>query len=616
MATKSRNQKFGSTVQLGLFTIVVLLLFLNVSANYIIYHVWEMHKTQISLTMNHLAVEISRKVQAFEEPVLGETLTSQLKQSFNLAGLAILPSVPETDDPSIRWRWYLTAAGQLDVNELHRITPVVLHAKTTELIAGEDDIYSLTYLFPAGQGQNLLVIYKRFPTLNYLDTTSRRMFVFNLAALAIIMILSLMLRRYIMAPFKKMRLATEQAGRSQSVNADEVDIVVDEYRKMIGELQEKETRLVQMNRVISNRADRLEQFNAHILSSMNSGLISIDRDGVVNSVNRAAARILATDLNSLLGKSVLSDVCLNNAILGAVRAVFQDRQSREYYETELIHPNGDLRRIGVTISLITDEDESFLGVTTVIVDTTELHHLRKSLETKERLSALGEMAGGLAHQLRNTLGAILGYGRLVRKRLAANKLSTDCVEAIEQEGTEAENMIEKFLSFARPFEFQPTRENLRSLLEEISDSEKVKANSGHIEISLHVPGDLFIVCDRLLLKQAICNIVDNAVGAYDKLSGIIRIVSSVDTEMVCITIEDYAGGIPEKIQSRIFTPFVSSRPGGTGLGLSLAARMVDLHGGSLKLVKSTSEGTIFEVSLPNRVPKTEINKPEPVAIKK
>ncbi|MDF1544435.1 MAG: ATP-binding protein [bacterium] len=612
MATISRNHKFGSTVQLGIFTIVILLLFLNVSANYIIYHIWEMHKTQISLAMNHLAVEISREVQMLDEPVLGETMSSQICQSFELSGLAILPSVPETDDPSIRWRWYLTATKHLNVSELNRITPTVLYAKSTELIPGEGDVYSLTYIFPAGNEKHLLVLYKEFPTLSYLDTTSRRMIIFNLAALAIIMILSLLLRRYIMAPFRKMRQAAEEAGRAQAADADEVELVVEEYRNMIGELREKETRLVEMNRVISSRADRLEQFNAHILASMNSGLISVDHKGIVNSINMAAADILAESVDGLIGKPILSGAGSTNEVISAISLAYQERKSKNYTELDLTLPNGDIRKIGITISLIQDEKGSFLGITAVIADLTELFQLRKSLERNDRLSALGEMSGGLAHQLRNTLGAILGYSRLVRKRLVANDLSSEYVEAIEQEGTEAENMIEKFLSFSRPFEFQPAEENLAELLEDVRASEGARVRSNHIGISLVVPDDLQVICDRLLIKQALCNIVDNAIGAYHGLAGEIRIAAAAEAETIQILIEDSAGGIPESIQHRIFTPFVSSRPGGTGLGLSLAARIVDLHEGNLRLKKSTPQGTVFELSLPAPVSKNGHQKSESI----
>ena len=605
MAVSRKSNRFKSVVHLGLFAIIVLLLFLNFGSNYITYHVWQTHQKQTALTMNHLAVEISRQLEPDAEGLIDRLTATQLKQTFALESIVHLPSIPVSDDRSTRWHWYLESAGKLAPSELTSLTPVILNANPNQLIGGEDDIYYLTYIYNTEIGRNLLVLAKRFPTLSYLDKTSQRMLVFNIVALVIVVGLYLCLWHYIMTPFKTMQLASEEAGRAFLDDSDDAESVVDEYRTMIRELHEKESRLIEMNEIISNKAEQLEQFNAHLLTSVNSGVISVDASGKINFFNPSASEMLRVAPVEVLDQPLSEKLPIDESLLKPICEAFASNQSCDYSEIDAM-TGGLKKRIGMTISAIFNEQRLFAGITAILVDTTELHHLRSSLEIKERLSALGEMAGGLAHQLRNSVGAMLGFNRLIQRKLTVEAIPSEWSEAIEQEGREAEEMIEKFLGFARPFDYQPNSELLADILRDICDTISAKDSSAKHEISVNVPEELRLDCDRLLLKQAIGNIVDNAIAAYDGIAGWVEITATkVSHRSVEIRIKDRAGGIAEELQSRIFTPFVSSRPGGTGLGLPLAARIISLHGGRLSLIESGPELTVFEINLPL---KTEKNK--------
>ena len=253
----------------------------------------------------------------------------------------------------------------------------------------------------------------------------------------------------------------------------------------------------------------------------------------------------------------------------------------------------------MTVSPIRDNEGNTVGISVLLNDLTELTDLRREVEEKGRLVALGEMAGGLAHQLRNSMGAINGYGKLVKRRLTDGAESVDNIESLLKETHEAEDLIGRFLNFARPFDFDPSLIDLRNLIEETVRSFRVRDGNEFLEFSLSFAGDLTINADQSLLKQALSNMIENSIHAYSGNRGKIRIDCSKSSGGISIEIEDFGKGIPEDDRDKIFTPFFSSRPAGTGLGLPLASKIVHLHGGRITVTSEVGRGTTFCTMIPS-----------------
>ena len=208
------------------------------------------------------------------------------------------------------------------------------------------------------------------------------------------------------------------------------------------------------------------------------------------------------------------------------------------------------------------------------------------------------MSGGLAHQLRNSIGAILGYARLIERRMVRSEMDTAAVVSLTEEVGEAEALIERFLYLTKPLNCQAEPIDLGLLIADICRSLQVRADFAAIElverIELHHP----IMADPLLLKQALLNLIENAANAYDGLAGVVEISAGQTADTTEIAVVDSGCGIPAADRDKIFTPFYSSRPAGTGLGLPLVAKIVELHGGHLALDSEPGRGTRFRVSLP------------------
>jgi signal transduction histidine kinase len=226
---------------------------------------------------------------------------------------------------------------------------------------------------------------------------------------------------------------------------------------------------------------------------------------------------------------------------------------------------------------------------------------QKEQELNHRMELLSEMSGGLAHQLRNSIAAIVGFGRLIRKKAVGQQVIEKNIEYLLKESGEAESLVARFLDFARPLQLDESEFNAKEMLDVIAAAASKKCRNIEIIIDAGSPGEINLLADELLLKQALGNLVDNACQAYDDVSGQVKIKAEVIRSTFRLHVVDEAGGIPEEIQDKIFTPFFSSSPSGTGLGLPLTQKIIALHQGTLSFDTIPGKGTTFTISIPDVV---------------
>jgi len=224
--------------------------------------------------------------------------------------------------------------------------------------------------------------------------------------------------------------------------------------------------------------------------------------------------------------------------------------------------------------------------------------MQEELELNRRMASLGEMSGGLAHQLRNSTAAIIGFAKLIEKRIPENCGAGENMHLLLKEAAEASALVGRFLDFARPLYLEVVDINLIDILEEITAPAKQRYPALKILFENISRGKANISADSLLLKQAIGNIIDNACQAAGEKGGQIKIALRIAGEMAETIISDNGPGIPENIRDKIFTPFFSGTPSGSGLGLPLARKIIALHGGRVDFDSQVGQGTTFIVSLP------------------
>jgi len=232
---------------------------------------------------------------------------------------------------------------------------------------------------------------------------------------------------------------------------------------------------------------------------------------------------------------------------------------------------------------------------------------QKERELNRRMELLSEMSGGLAHQLRNSIAAIIGFGQMIRKKMSGNKSIEQNIDYLLKESHEAEALVARFLDYARPLQLNESTFNIQDLLNDIVEAMSKIYKNIEIIADFGSSDELLLKADDLLLKQAIGNLVDNACLAYDGVNGQVKIKIEAVKSTFRLHVVDEAMGIPEEYQDKIFTPFFSGNPSGTGLGLPLAQKIVMLHRGTLYFDSIPGKGTTFTITLPETIVETTLS---------
>lgn len=381
------------------------------------------------------------------------------------------------------------------------------------------------------------------------------------------------------------RLRKARAGREEKERSD-VSFVVDTFHDLLSKLKQKEKELEDLRQKAEQRAGIIESYNEYILQSVPSGVISFDREMRVTKVNAAAERILKIKAENVSGR-FFKDV-FREPLLSMISGANLIERKEIQYRTE----SGRNIHLGLTITPLINGDGDVIGQIMVFTDLTDLKALKAQAELRDRLSNLGEMAAGIAHELRNPMGVIAGYTKLLQKKVDPSLLET--VDSISKEITVMNRIISDFLSFARPADINPYELNLKRLIEDCLSAFAEK--SPDIRIYSDLEGLPALFGDEVLLKQAFNNIIQNSIEAMPQ-GGELRIDYNLNPDSVEIWISDTGHGIPDDIKEKIFLPFYSTKEKGTGLGLAIAQKIIVSHGGDISIGNS-EKGTTFIIRLP------------------
>ncbi len=365
----------------------------------------------------------------------------------------------------------------------------------------------------------------------------------------------------------------------------ETGFVVDTFHGLVNKLKEKERELEQMRALAEDRASSIESYNENILQSVPSGVVSIDNSLCIVSINRAAEEIIGIRAEDAIGKGF-------HVIFGEpLASIIAQKKTVERGEYPFTTRDGRRIWIGLTTSPLKDKNEEVIGIILVFTDLTEMKALQAQVELKERLTELGEMSAGIAHELRNPMAVISGYIKLLSKK--ADLSQRPLVDSILTEIEGMDRIISEFLSFARPTQPLPSAVDLRGII-----NDACKIIQENIRIDFPVPDNLpEIKGDEVLLRQAFTNIFQNAIDAMPE-GGELRIHTKLRDESLELTISDTGHGIPEDIRSKIFLPFFTTKEKGTGLGLALVQKIIVSHGGTIDVESSMGQGTTFSIVLP------------------
>lgn len=402
---------------------------------------------------------------------------------------------------------------------------------------------------------------------------------------------------------------------------DSESFVIGTFQSLIQQLKEKEEALARLKKVAEERADHMESYNENILRSVSSGVITFNEEAVVTTFNQAAERILDIPAAGAIGRGCDEVFAGNPAIRQLVRDALLRKETTARQEIEIRCPAAQggseaVRRIwaGVSTSLLLDKGDQVIGTTLVFSDLTEIKQLQEQVELKKRLMLLGEVSAGIAHEFRNYMGTIMGYAKLLSKKVGPEHASAGMIQAITQELQEMEKLIQELLSFSRQPVLNRRAVNLNALLSKTARQVLKQAPSPRPKLILDLYPDLKPVpLDEILIRQALGNILKNAQEAMPQGGELILRTRPVpapaakqgegDTGQgteggVEVEVRDTGVGMSRETQARIFTPLFTTKEKGTGMGMALAHKIILSHQGRIQVDSREGRGSTFRVYLP------------------
>ena len=332
----------------------------------------------------------------------------------------------------------------------------------------------------------------------------------------------------------------------------------------------------------------LKNLNELILNNINSGVITVDKRGLLLQANPSAQSILKAPREGLLSSD------LETLFPGLER---KKRPQGQEFELQ-VRRGGESRLLRLSLSPLQDGEGQDLGQILSFQDQTHLRVLEKKLRQSEKMAAIGQLAAGIAHEIRNPLAGISGSVQLLQAGPVDKEQNSKLMSIIGREIDRLNHLITEFLDFAKPEAPMEDKIEVGSLLK---DTAQFLKQDSHLE-DLHMEFDLEpgvqVLGNRDKLRQVFLNIILNALQAMDSMTHP-RLCLKVKKQgnQVFISIKDWGMGMTEEIKERIFEPFHTTKQKGTGLGLAITHSIIQAHGGEVVVETGKGQGTEFRLQL-------------------
>ena len=408
---------------------------------------------------------------------------------------------------------------------------------------------------------------------------------------------ALRVSRGITDPIQELAQATEQVAKGNldmriSINRDdEIGLLVNSFNNMVRELKEGKESL----QSAWLKSERSRLIIENIIKNINSGVIYLDTEGNILTINSAACKILAIAQEEIINRnySVLLSILKSDELTAIVRNI----KVRDFkgLERELRVPIGDrLRLLRIFITTLGDR-ENFLGTLVVFDDLTEIARAEKAL-------AWQEVARRMAHEIKNPLTPIqLSTEHMIKKWQSKDedfdKVFNRSTKAIIKEVESLKNLVNDFSRFGKMPEIKKTPVRISAIIDEVIELYKDYKN---VVIAMSSQGEeASVELDAQQFKRAIINLVGNAIQAMQNKGKVdIRIEHDIRSNRVSIDIADDGPGIRDEDKEKLFLPYFSTKKDGTGLGLAIASKVVTDHRGYIRIRDNSPRGTIFSIELP------------------
>ena len=351
--------------------------------------------------------------------------------------------------------------------------------------------------------------------------------------------------------------------------------------------------------------ERVKNYLNDILESQTNGVIVVDRAGSITTCNKTTGTITGIKPQSCLGKSLNEVFPLFESV---VARLGKSRGETISQDKDIANANGGTLHIRISASPVWDNHGGQIGTILILQDMTEFRRMEELAQRNQRLREMGEMAAGIAHEIRNPLASIELFASLLKKDLEGDSEKEDLVQHIRAGVQNMDRIISTLLLFAKSAQPSQQQCDINLLLTEclegignviIPENINVIRKSG--------PGTLLANGDRELLRQVFPNLINNAIQAMPE-GGELNLITkkssvsspgSMARQYISVTVTDNGVGMSADNLAKIFNPFFTTKDKGTGLGLAISHNIIKAHQGSIDAVSEEGKGTSFTVKIPS-----------------
>jgi len=358
--------------------------------------------------------------------------------------------------------------------------------------------------------------------------------------------------------------------------------------------------VIQNYYLVDRTLKQTRDYTRQVVANMANGLLSIDPEGRIRSYNRLALELLGLKETEVDGMDLKSVIDFKETGIDDTLAGCQPVLEREFLHRK---KSGALMPMTLSITPILDEKQTCTGAVIVLRDLREIKKLEEKVRHSEKLAAIGELAAGVAHEIRNPLSSIKGFARFLAHSLSDRTQEKEYAEIIAKEVDRINSVVNDLLTFARPLEPELAPTDVLELAEHTLRLVETDARSRDIRIRSKINPDLnSFLLDANQITQALLNLMLNALQEVDN-GGVIVVGADVNESgtRLDIWVEDDGPGIPQDKKKKIFDPFFTTREKGTGLGLAIVHKIVENHRGEIRVespLPGNTRGCRFTMTLP------------------
>jgi two-component system sensor histidine kinase PilS (NtrC family) len=348
---------------------------------------------------------------------------------------------------------------------------------------------------------------------------------------------------------------------------------------------------------VSETVEDLRAFNEHVINSLVSGLVTADADCRILTFNRAASTITGVPMGQAFGRNAAGVLGLPPHFVNRLTALGRTRSQRGDFAVRT--EDGRDIELGVTAARLSFPDGR-TGYLFTFQDVTDVKRLERESGMRQRLAAVGEMAAGIAHEIRNPLASMSGSIQVLRSELPLTEDQEQLMDIVLRESDRLNQTIRSFLAYARPQRASVTRFDLVQL---VSDTARLLRNGtdvhDHHAVDVDVPSEpVWLEFDENQMRQIVWNLASNGLRAMAEGGRLRLVVEESNGQTVGLRVEDQGCGIEPDDLDRIFQPFRSSFKHGTGLGLATVHRIITDAKGTIHVTSHVGQGTSMRVMLP------------------